>query len=64
MRAPRRIIVGIDGSEDSKRALDWGIALLEAAKGSENEIIAVHVLGLLTHLGGAAEVRRRDTEGK
>ena len=64
MKAPRRIIVGIDGSEDSKRALDWGIALTEETKGSDGEIIAVHVLGLLTHLGGTTMVPSEGHRGE
>ncbi len=48
MTAPGRIVVGVDGSEDSGRALAFAAALME---GSEGEIVAVHALGLLTHLG-------------
>ncbi len=48
MTAPGRIVVGVDGSEDSGRALGWAAALME---GSGGEIVAVHALGLLTHLG-------------
>lgn len=48
MTAPLRIVVGVDGSEDSGRALSWAAALME---GSGGEIVAVHALGLLTHLG-------------
>jgi nucleotide-binding universal stress UspA family protein len=64
MKAPRRIVVGVDGSEDSQRALSWGIALMEDAKGSDGEIIAVHVLGLLTHLGGATIVPSEGHRGE
>jgi len=46
--APRRIVVGVDGSEDSGRALGWAAALVA---GSSGEVVAVHALGLLTHLG-------------
>ena len=54
MNAPRRIVVGIDGSEHSGRALEWAVMLMEDRDmdASGGEIIAVHVLGLLTHLGG------------
>jgi nucleotide-binding universal stress UspA family protein len=49
MTPPVRIVVGVDGSEDSARALTWAAALVE---GSSGEIVAVHALGLLAHLGG------------
>ena len=42
-----RIVVGIDGSEDSRRALDWAI-LLASQFGAE--VVAVHAIGLLAHL--------------
>jgi nucleotide-binding universal stress UspA family protein len=45
--APGRIIVGVDGSDDSARALEWAATLVE---GTSAEIVAVHALGLLTHL--------------
>ncbi len=48
MTAPVRIVVGVDGSEDSGRALTWAAALVE---GTSGEIVAVHALGLLAHLG-------------
>jgi nucleotide-binding universal stress UspA family protein len=41
------VLVGVDGSEASTRALDWAIGLVRASGG---EIIAIHALGLLTHL--------------
>jgi nucleotide-binding universal stress UspA family protein len=50
---PRRVVVGVDGSEDSVRALTWTVELVE---GSGAEIVAVHALGLLAHTDGAAEV--------
>lgn len=46
--ALRRIVVGIDGSENSRRALEWAILLTE---GFDAELLAVHALGLLTHVG-------------
>jgi nucleotide-binding universal stress UspA family protein len=64
MKAPRRIVVGVDGSEDSQRALDWSIGLMEDAKSSDGEIIAVHVLGLLTHLGGMTIVPSEGHRGE
>ncbi len=48
MTTSLRMVVGVDGSEDSGRALRWAAALME---GSGGEIVAVHALGLLTHLG-------------
>lgn len=48
MTAPRTILVGVDGSADSKRALEWA-AELAGALGAE--VVAVHALGLLSHLG-------------
>jgi len=45
---PNRIIVGVDGSEDSARAVEWS-ADLASALGCE--VVAVHALGLLAHLG-------------
>jgi nucleotide-binding universal stress UspA family protein len=44
MDAPRRIVVGVDGSEGSDRALEWAVALMDDGEGSDAEIIAVHVL--------------------
>jgi len=43
---PSTILVAIDGSSDSARALEWAIALAAAVHG---EVVAVHALGLLTH---------------
>lgn len=44
----RRIVVGVDGSAASGKALEWAVAL---AAGSGAEVIAVHAVGLLAHLG-------------
>ena len=54
MTAPRCVVVGVDGSEDSRRALHWAVTLMEdgATDPPQGKIIAVHALGLLTHLGG------------
>jgi nucleotide-binding universal stress UspA family protein len=41
---PRRIVVGLDGSSGSARALDWAIAI---AKPLDAEIVAVHVFQLV-----------------
>jgi nucleotide-binding universal stress UspA family protein len=48
-----RILVGVDGSDNSKRALEWAITL---AARSEAEVIAVHAAGLLAHIGEGAPV--------
>src|SRR5579862_7348609 len=45
---PSTILVAIDGSKDSARALEWAIALARAVHA---EIVAVHALGLLAHIG-------------
>jgi nucleotide-binding universal stress UspA family protein len=44
--AIRRIVVGTDGSDNARRALDW-VAALAGACGAE--VVAVHCLGLLFH---------------
>ena len=41
---PRRIVVGLDGSPEAERALDWAIGIAQACG---SELIAVHALGLL-----------------
>jgi nucleotide-binding universal stress UspA family protein len=64
MDAPHRIVVGVDGSDGSKRALEWAIALMENGEGSAGEILAVHVLGLLTHLGGTMMVPSEGHRGE
>ncbi|MCU4182877.1 universal stress protein [Acidiferrimicrobium sp. IK] len=46
-----RILVAVDGSANGQRALDWGILL---ARQFGAEVVAVHAVGLLTHLGGGA----------
>jgi nucleotide-binding universal stress UspA family protein len=43
------LVVGVDGSECSARALAWA-ARLAPRLGAE--VVAVHALGLLVHLGG------------
>ena len=42
---PKKILVGLDGSTGSARALAWAI---ELAKALDGEIVAVHVVELLT----------------
>jgi nucleotide-binding universal stress UspA family protein len=44
----RRILVGVDGSDNGKRALEWAMLL---ARQSGAELIAIHAIGLLAHLG-------------
>ena len=44
-----RLVVALDGSPDSARALSWAIDL---ARGLDAEIVAVHAVGLLMHGGG------------
>ena len=46
------IVVGVDGSDDGAAALAWAA---EAATALGTEVVAVHALGLLAHLGGAGE---------
>lgn len=48
MTVPRRIVVGVDGSLYSEHALAWTVELAEALG---SEVVAVHALGLLAHLG-------------
>ncbi|MGA2520827.1 MAG: universal stress protein [Acidimicrobiales bacterium] len=62
MSAPRRIVVGVDGSPCARRALSWA---LDTAAALGAEVVAVHALGLLTHLGAAtepAESHRRNVQ--
>lgn len=42
-----RVLIGVDGSEDSRRALTWGAELAVAL---DAEVTAVHALGLLEHV--------------
>lgn len=48
-----RILVGVDGSEDSRRALGWAA---ELAGRIDAEVVAVHALGLLEHLEPGADL--------
>jgi len=45
-----RIMIGVDGSEDSRVALGWAAGL---ARQLDAEIVAVHAVGLLEHLAPA-----------
>jgi len=47
----RRIVAGLDGSENSRRALVWAV---ELARALQAELVAVHALGLLDRLGDGA----------
>jgi nucleotide-binding universal stress UspA family protein len=48
-----RILVGIDGSKNAVRALDWAMLL---ARPFNAELVAVHAVGLLAHLGDGPPV--------
>ena len=52
-----RLVVGVDGSGYSKRALDWAIMV---ARPFDAEIVAVHAVGLLTRLNGGPPVPSQD----
>jgi len=49
MTLPFVIVVGVDGSADSHRALSFTADLAQRTGG---EAVAVHALGLLAHVGG------------
>lgn len=49
-------MVGVDGSPDAHRALEWAVELARAVGA---EVVAVHAVGLLEHLGGADPVPAR-----
>jgi len=46
-----RILVGVDGSDASRRAIEWAAAL---ARPLDAEVIAVHATGMLERLDGDA----------
>ncbi len=48
-----RILVGVDGSDNARRALEWAILL---GSTFDAEIVAVHAVGLLTDLGDGVEL--------
>jgi nucleotide-binding universal stress UspA family protein len=48
-----RIIVGVDGSDNARRALQWAMLL---ARQFDAELVAVHAVGLLAHLGDGPAV--------
>lgn len=49
----KRLVVGVDGSADSGRALDLAVTLAECFGA---EVVAVHAVGLLAHLGSGPPV--------
>ena len=49
----KRLVVGVDGSADSGRALDLAVALADCFGA---EVLAVHAVGLLAHLGSGPPV--------
>jgi nucleotide-binding universal stress UspA family protein len=44
----KRVLVGVDSSENARRALDWAILL---GRQFRADLVAVHAIGLLTDLG-------------
>jgi nucleotide-binding universal stress UspA family protein len=50
--AIHRIIIGIDGSENGEAALRWAV---EVGRQVSAELVVVHAIGLLAHVGGAEE---------
>jgi nucleotide-binding universal stress UspA family protein len=54
-----RILVGVDGSDASRRALEWAAAL---ARPLDAEVVAVHATGMLERLDGDEPERRFDQE--
>jgi nucleotide-binding universal stress UspA family protein len=48
-----RILVGVDGSQNGERALAWAMLL---ARRFAAELLAVHAIGLLAHLGDGPPV--------
>jgi len=44
-----RIVVGVDGSDNAVRAVEWAAGLATATGA---EVVAVHALGLIEHLDG------------
>jgi nucleotide-binding universal stress UspA family protein len=49
----QRILVGVDGSHNGQRALDWAMLL---ARQFGAELVAVHAVGLLARLGDGPPV--------
>ena len=42
-----RLVVGVDGSPDARRAMEWAAELTDALDG---DLVIVHAVGLLAHL--------------
>jgi nucleotide-binding universal stress UspA family protein len=53
------VLVGVDGSDDSRRALQWAAHL---AAGLGAEVLAVHATGLLDHLHSQEVLDRFERE--
>lgn len=53
MTGIKRLVVGVDGSVDSARALHQAVVLAECFGA---EVVAVHAVGLLAHLGAGPPV--------
>lgn len=53
MTGIKRLVVGVDGSDDSGRALDLAVVFGECFGA---EVVAVHAVGLLAHLGSGPPV--------
>jgi len=51
-----RILVGVDGSDNARKALEWAILL---GSTFDAEVVAVHAVGMLTDLGDGVEVPSR-----
>jgi nucleotide-binding universal stress UspA family protein len=49
----QRILVGVDGSQNGQRALGWAVLL---ARQFGAELVAIHAVGLLAHLGDGPPV--------
>ena len=53
MRDISLVLVGVDGSDDSQRALTWAVGVAAAF---DAEVLAIHALGLLDRLDTAGVV--------
>ena len=57
-----RLVVGVDGSDDAHRAVEWAAELVDAVDG---DLVLVHAVGLLAHLEpGAPPVSANDHRGE
>ena len=48
-----RVLVGVDGSSNARRALEWAIFIGQRFSA---ELVVVHAVGLLSHLGDGVSV--------